>query len=58
MFKYYNVYLIDADGKAKKYIDTVKALNENSAEEQCYIRYGSASKNTGWNRNNFRAVIA
>ena len=58
MFRYYNVYLIDINGKTKKYIDTIKALSEHSAEEQCYMRFGSASAYTGWGRKNFKAVQA
>jgi hypothetical protein len=52
MFYYYNVYV------GKKHIDLVKALNEQDAINQCYMHYGSASKYSGWSRENFRAVKA
>ena len=58
MFKYYHVYLINEQGKAVKYIDTVKCLSEITAEQQTYNRYGSAIKSTVWGRNNFKAVEA
>lgn len=58
MFKYYHVFLIDKHGNRVKYIDTVKCLNETTAEEQTYNRYGSATKSTVWGRDNFKAVEA
>lgn len=58
MFRYYNVWLVDASGKKVKHIDTVKCISESTAEEQCYMKFGSASKYTGWGRDNFVAEIA
>ena len=52
MFRYYNVYV------GNKHIDLVKAINEQDAINQCYMRFGSASKYSGLGRNNFRAEIA
>ena len=52
MFYYYNVYV------GNKHIDLVKALNEQDACKQCYMRYGSASKYTGLGLENFKAVPA
>ena len=52
MFRYYNVYV------GSKHIDLVKALNEQDACKQCYMRYGSASKYTGLGLENFKAVSA
>lgn len=52
MFYYFNVYA------GTKHIDLVKATSEKDAIEQCYMRYGSASKYTGMSRDNFRAVRA
>jgi len=50
MFKYYNVYV------GTKHIDLVKAINEQDACKQCYMRFGSASKYSGLGLDNFRAV--
>lgn len=58
MFKYYHVYLVDSEGRKTKYIDTVKCLSEQSAEQQCYMKFGSASAYSGWGRNNFKAEQA
>jgi ribosomal protein L20A (L18A) len=58
MFKYYNVFLVNEKGETTKYIDTVKCISEKSAEEQCYMNFGSASKYSGWGRHNFKAVQA
>jgi len=58
MFQYYHVYLINSEGKTVKYIDTVKCVSKNTAEDQCFNRFGSASKYSGWGRNNFKAVVA
>jgi hypothetical protein len=58
MFNYYNVYLVDANGKKIKHIDLVKCVSESTAEQQVYMKYGNASKYTGWGRNNFVAEIA
>lgn len=58
MFRYYHVWLVDATGKKVKHIDTVKCISEHTAEEQCYMKFGSASKYTGWGRDNFVAEIA
>lgn len=58
MFKYYNVWLVDANGQKIKHIDLVKCISENTAAEQCYMKFGSASMYTGWGRNNFVAEIA
>jgi len=58
MFRYYHVYLVNESGKAIKYIETVKCLSESTAEQQTYNRYGSASKYSGWGRENFKAVEA
>ena len=52
MFRYYNVYV------GNKHIDLVKALNEQDACKQCYMRFGSASKYSGLGLENFRAVAA
>ena len=58
MFNYYNVWLVDADGLKVKHIDTVKCLSKSTAEQQCFMRYGSASKYSGLRRDNFVAEIA
>lgn len=58
MFNIYNVYLIDSKGKKVKYIDTVKAPNQVSAEERCYVAFGTPNKNSGWARINFKAELA
>jgi hypothetical protein len=55
MFNYYNVWLIDSEGRKLKHIDTVKCLSESTAEQQCFNRFGSASKYSGWGRDNFKA---
>ena len=52
MFKYYNVYV------GTKHIDLVKAINEQDACKQCYMRFGSASKYSGFGLENFKAVQA
>jgi hypothetical protein len=52
MFRYYNVYVGD------KHIDLVKAINKQDAINQCYMRFGSASKYVGLGHNNFRAEVA
>jgi hypothetical protein len=49
MFYYYNIF---CNGE---YLGQVKALNEKSACEQYYMKYGSASKYTGLARNSFTA---
>lgn len=58
MFNFYNVWLVDSKGKKIKHIDTVKCLSKETAEQQCYMHYGSASKYTGWGRDNFVAEVA
>lgn len=58
MFNYYNVYLVNAAGKKIKHIDLVKCISESTAAEQVYMKYGNASKYTGWGRNNFVAEVA
>ena len=58
MFNYYNVYLVDANGKKVKHIDLVKCISKSTAEQQVYMKYGNASKYTGWGRNNFKAEVA
>lgn len=58
MFNIYHIYLVDENGKAVKYIDTVKCLSESTAEQQAYMKFGSASKYSGWSRENFKAVVA
>jgi hypothetical protein len=56
MFKYYyHVVLINENGCVVKYIDTIPAYDEKSAEDQCYNKFGCAC-NTGWERENFKAV--
>ena len=55
MFNYYNVWLVDSEGRKLKHIDTVKCLSESTAEQQCFNRFGSASKYSGWSRDNFKA---
>ena len=50
MFKIYNVYC------KGKYIDMVKALTPDQACKMCYMRYGSASKYSGFGLQNFKAV--
>ena len=52
MFRYYNVYV------GNKHIDLVRALNEQDACKQCYMRFGSASKYSGFGLENFKAVLA
>ena len=58
MFHYYNVYLVDTNGKKIKHIDLVKCISEQTAAEQIYMKFGSASAYTGWSRNNFVAETA
>jgi len=58
MFNYYNVWLVDGNGCKIKHIDTVKCLSESTAEQQCFMHYGSASKYSGWGRDNFVAEKA
>lgn len=58
MFRYYHVYLVNEKGEKTKYIDTVKCISENTAAEQCYMKFGSASKYSGWGRHNFKAEKA
>ena len=55
MFNYYNVWLVDSEGRKLKHIDTVKCLSESTAEQQCFNLCGSASKYSGWGRDNFKA---
>ena len=52
MFRYYNVYV------GNKHIDLVKAISEYDACNQCYMRFGSASKYSGLGLDNFKAVVA
>jgi hypothetical protein len=52
MFRYYNVYV------GSKHIDLVKAISEQDACNQCYMRFGSASKYSGLGLENFRAEKA
>mgnify|MGYP001333536910 FL=1 len=52
MFRYYNVYV------GSKHIDLVKAISEYDACNQCYMRFGSASKYSGLGLDNFKAVVA
>ena len=52
MFQYYNVYV------GSKHIDLVKAISEYDACNQCYMRFGSASKYSGLGLDNFKAVVA
>ena len=58
MFNYYNVWLVDANGKKIKHIDTVKCISKSTAEQRCFMAYGSESKYTGWGRDNFVAEVA
>lgn len=58
MFYYWHVYIVNEKGEPTKHIDTVKAISESSAVEQTFMRYGSASKYSGWAHHNFRAVRA
>ena len=55
MFRYYHVYLVNEKGERTKYIDTVKCVSKEAAENQCYMKFGSASKYTGWGRHAFKA---
>ena len=55
MFFYYNIWLIDSSGRKVKHIDTVKCLSESTAEQQAFNKFGSASKYSGWGRDNFKA---
>jgi hypothetical protein len=50
--------LVDANGKKIKHIDTVKCISKSTAEQRCFMAYGSASKYTGWGRDNFVAEVA
>ena len=58
MFRYYHVYLVNEKGEKTKYIDTVKLVSEKTAAEQCYMKVGSASKYSGWGKDNFKAEVA
>ena len=55
MFNYYNVWLVDSTGCKIKHIDIVKCISSSTAEQQCYMRFGSASAYSGWGRDNFKA---
>lgn len=57
MFQYYHVWLVDTEGRKLKHIDTVKCISTSTAEQQCYMRFGSASKYSGWGRSNFKAEV-
>jgi hypothetical protein len=57
MFQYYHVWLVDSEGRKLKHIDTVKCISNTTAEQQCYMRFGSASKYSGWGRSNFKAEV-
>ena len=57
MFQYYHVWLVDTEGHKLKHIDTVKCISNTTAEQQCYMRFGSASKYSGWGRSNFKAEV-
>ena len=57
MFQYYHVWLVDTEGRKLKHIDTVKCISNTTAEQQCYMRFGSASKYSGWGRSNFKAEV-
>jgi hypothetical protein len=50
--------LVDTNGKKIKHIDLVKCISEQTAAEQIYMKFGSASAYTGWSRNNFVAEKA
>lgn len=55
MFRYYHVYLVNEKGEKTKYIDTVKCVSKETAENQCYMKFGSASKYSGLGRASFVA---
>ena len=55
MFFYYNIWLVDSSGRKVKHIDTIKCLSESTAEQQAFNKFGSASKYSGWGRDNFNA---
>ena len=55
MFYYYNIFLVDGNGNRIKHIDMVAALNESSAIDKAFNQFGSASKYSGWGRDNFKA---
>jgi hypothetical protein len=55
MFFYYNIWLVDSSGRKVKHIDTIKCLSESTAEQQAFNKFGSASKYSGWGRDNFKA---
>ena len=55
---YWHVWLVDHKGKKVKHIDTVRAMYKENAEDKCFLHYGSASKYTGWRRENFLAEKA
>jgi len=57
MFQYYHVWLVDNEGRKLKHVDTVKCISNTTAEQQCYMRFGSASKYSGWGRSNFKAEV-
>ena len=52
MIYYFNVYA------GNKHIDLVRALDEDDAIKQVYMKFGSASKYSGLGINSFRAERA
>ena len=52
MIYYFNVYA------GNKHIDLVRALNEDDAINQVFMKFGSASKYSGLGINSFRAERA
>ncbi|MDB2315596.1 hypothetical protein N9V27_01330 [bacterium] len=52
MFYYYNVYA------GTKHIDLVRAISEQDAINQVYMKFGGASRYTGYSADNFVAIRA
>jgi hypothetical protein len=48
--------LVNEQGKAVKYIDTLLAYDEKHAEKLCYETFGVQCKYTIWNKENFKAI--
>lgn len=58
MTNFYHIFIVNTDGKAKMYIDTVKSTGATKAELDCQKRFGKASNYTGNGSDQFVAIIA
>jgi len=58
MKKFYHLFIVNSEGKATKYIDTVMSKNALSAELECINRFGMPRNYTGKSKDKFVAILA